>query len=570
MNEFKKLWPYLRPYRFSLIIVFTFGVLMSGAYSFTGHMPKGLLDQGLINKDIEFLKKFCFQIVGLMCLYAFLRFIHFYLLKVTIEKVTTQIQKDLQSKYMSLNLGFHSTSDSGGHISKVINDVSNLQQGLVMFADLVREPFLILFCLGSLLNQDWRFTLALLLLLPLIVLLKQIARSVKKYSYSQQESLERFTSELKETLDGLRVIQSFNLENEMRTRMQKVVDVYLHARKKIISRQEGAGPVTDILGAFILGASALYFGIQIKEGQSTPGEFFSVATFLGLINTPIKKVQDAYVRVQPTLASIDRIWKVFENNQVVLQPETPKSFPKEWSSIEFKNVSFSYGKNKVLNRVSLKVKKGEIIALVGESGSGKSTMVNLLERFIDPSEGEVCIDNISIKDFDLKELRSNISLVTQDVFLFNDTISRNIQSGNFDKEFISPEKAAELANATAFIDKKPQKIQNTVGDRGGLLSGGEKQRISIARAIYKNAPILILDEATSALDSASELEVQKGLDRLIEGRTTFIVAHRLSTVISADRIIVLKHGNIVEEGTHKSLIEKNGHYKRFYEIQTGH
>ncbi len=568
MKNLTKLWPYLRPYKVKLTWVFLLGLIMNAAFGRNIMIAKKLMDDGFAKQDLHLLSMLCLQIIGLMIIYAIARYFHLYNLKLTAERVSVQIQKDLQSKYMSLSLNYHSGSDSGGHISKVLNDVGNLQFGMTIFADLLREPFLILFCLGTLFYLDWRLTTALFLLLPFVILLKQVGRSVRKYSYSQQESLEKFTSTLKETLDGLRVIQSFNLETEMRSRLQRVVDVYLHARSKIISRQEGSGPVTNLVAAFMFSGAAYYMGTRISAGTATSGDFIGIITALGMIGNPINKIQDAYVRVQPTIASIDRIFSVLENQQVVPQPANPRAFPTSWESIEFRGVQFRYGNNTVLKEVDLTVKKGEVIALVGESGSGKSTLVNLLERFIDPTSGEVFIGNVPLKEIDLTDLRSNISLVTQDVFLFNDSIARNIQAGNFSREIISVESAAALANASDFIEKKPQKLQSSVGDRGGLLSGGEKQRISIARAMYKNAPILILDEATSALDSASEVEVQKGLDRLMEGRTTFVIAHRLSTVLKADRILVLRDGEIIEDGTHQRLMEQKGRYFEFFQLQT--
>jgi ATP-binding cassette, subfamily B, bacterial MsbA len=254
----------------------------------------------------------------------------------------------------------------------------------------------------------------------------------------------------------------------------------------------------------------------------------------------------------------------------VPQTCSPAGFPTNWQTIRYDNVSFSYGNEDILKKVMLTVKRGQVIALVGESGSGKSSFVNLLERFYDPTAGAIYLDDTPIQNIGLKELRSNNALVTQDVFLFSDTIERNIQAGDFAKPRDGIVKAAELANANDFVSRLPEGYQSSAGDRGGRLSGGEKQRISIARAFFKDAPILILDEATSALDSVSEQEVQRGLERLMEGRTVFIIAHRLATVLKANRILVLKKGAIVEEGTHDELVRRNGEYRRFYELQMAH
>jgi ATP-binding cassette, subfamily B, bacterial MsbA len=261
------------------------------------------------------------------------------------------------------------------------------------------------------------------------------------------------------------------------------------------------------------------------------------------------------------------VFSILESKSEVPQATNPRPFPRDWKTITFKGVSFKYGGELTLKSIDLTVRRGEVIALVGESGSGKSTLVNLLERFYDPTSGEILIDDVPLGQIDLRELRHNVALVTQDVFLFRDTIERNIHAGDFSKPLAGIESAAKLANAHSFISSVPHAYQAPVGERGSFLSGGEKQRVSIARAIYKDAPILILDEATSALDSVSEMEVQKGLQHLMEGRTAFVIAHRLSTVFNADRILVMKKGEIVEQGTHETLVASGGEYHRFFQLQ---
>lgn len=569
MNSFLKLWPYIRPYRATFIWILISGAVMSAAASFAVVLAKDLFNDGFSKSDPTVLVRICGGIIGIYFIHGIARYFHLYLLKYTSEKITVQIQKDLQSQYMRLSLKFHGDSDSGAHISRILNDVTAIQWGLNIFADIVREPILVFLLIGWIFYLDWKLSLMLFTVGPLLViLLRQIGKSVRKYSYTQQETLEKFTSTLKETLDGLRVIQSFGLEKEMRRRLQSVVDRYLLARRKIISRQESAGPYTEFIGACAFAAAAYYMGLQIIHGQAKIGDFISFIAALGYIQAPVKKLQDAYVRLQQTAVSTDRIFAILEEDQFIPEPAVPEKFPTNWDTIEFKNVGFAYRERPTLKNVNLTVRRGEVIALVGESGSGKSTLVNLLQRFYDPTEGEILIGGRSSQKISLKELRSQIALVTQDVFLFNDTIERNIQSGDFDNEVMTAEEAARKANAHDFIMHKPQGYQTLVGERGNQLSGGEKQRVSIARALYKNAPILILDEATSALDSASEVEVQKGLETLMKGRTTFVIAHRLSTVTKADRILVLHNGEIVEQGDHSSLVQRQGNYYQFFKLQT--
>ena len=297
-------------------------------------------------------------------------------------------------------------------------------------------------------------------------------------------------------------------------------------------------------------------------------EFTSFFFALGLLADSVKKIQNSYIKLQQCSVALIRMEELLNEHQPVSNPDNPRPFPTNWEQITYKNVNFSYEDKKILNGIDLTVKKGEVIALVGMSGGGKSTLVNLLERFNDVSSGEISIGDTNIQDMDLKELRSNIALVSQDVFLFSDSIANNIHLGNLSRNISDVKQSADMANATTFIEGFPQQFDTQVGDLGGRLSGGEKQRISIARAFYKDAPILILDEATSALDTQSEIEVQKGLETLMKGRTAFVIAHRLSTIAKADRIIVLKEGKITEQGSHENLLSQKGEYFNFHQMQS--
>ncbi len=571
MKILKRLIPYAAPYKWRFVTVIFFGLLMSGAYFAMPWMVKELFDGAINNKDKGRLIIVPVMLVGIYTVHAIARYCHLFILKMSAERICTQLQKNLQEKYMYLNLSYYNSTDSGGMISKVISDVGVILHGFKIMADLIREPITIVGMLCWLVYLNWKLTLIILALGPITVfILNRIARSVKKYAHSQQESMEKLTSNLKETVDGVRIIQSFNLQEEMKRRLRVVVDQYLNMRRMVISRQEGAGPISEILGASAFGAILYYIGLDIIDGSSTIGSFMAYFAALAVIQNPIKKLQDGFVRIQQPIASLERLFEILDSGDVVKESPNAVPFPKNWSSITYKGVNFKYGDEPILRDVNIEVKRGEIIALVGESGSGKSTFVNLLERFFDPEHGEILIDNINIQNISLKDLRKNVALVSQDVFLFNDSISRNIQSGDFqkseDKRLIS--ESAKMANADVFINKTPGKFETMAGDRGGRLSGGEKQRVSIARAIYKDAPILILDEATSALDSVSEQEVQKGLDQLMQGRTAFVIAHRLSTISKADRIVVMKKGEIVEIGSHSELMEKKGQYFQFQQLQT--
>lgn len=567
--EIKKILSELRPYKKTIIIIAISGVFHAAAYSQLGLLMKPLYDN-LAGANFDQVLNLVPIALGLSLIAAVARYFHIYLMNYIAECVVQGLRQKLQQKFMRLSLSFHNnfTTGSGGMLSRILNDINVIQDGLRMVADVFLYPLLFVSLLGNLLIIDWKLTLATLLLVPIIAaFLKNISRSLRKYTPIGQVVLERMTSTIKESLDGVRIIQSFNLEKVLGDRLTQESDEYLAARKMVHARTEAMGPVTEFLAATIFMSVLLYTTYEVSQGRATPGTFVGFITSLMMINAPIKKLQESYVRMQPVVVAAQRIFSIIESEQEVPQSKANKPFPKNWEKIVYKNVSFSYGKDLILKNINLEINRGEVVALVGASGSGKSTIVNLLERFFDASGGEILIDDTNILDINLKDLRKNVALVTQDVFLFSDTIEKNIWAGDFSRDKTSVPQMAKLANAHDFIMKMPQGYDSRVGDRGNLLSGGEKQRISIARAMFKDAPLLILDEATSALDTASEIEVQKGLDHLMEGRTALVIAHRLSTIQKADKIVVLKNGEIIEVGNHNDLLNRQGEYYSFHSLQ---
>lgn len=569
LDEIKKILGELRPYKKTIIIIAISGLIHAASYSQLGLLMKPLYDN-LAGANFDQVLRLVPIALGLSIVAAIARYFHIYLMNYIAECVVQGLRQKLQQKFMRLSLSFHNnfTTGSGGMLSRILNDINVIQDGLRMVADVFLYPLLFISLLGNLLIIDWKLTLATLLLVPIIAsFLKNISRSLRKYTPIGQLVLERMTSTIKESLDGVRIIQSFNLEKVLGDRLTQESDEYLAARKMVHARTEAMGPVTEFLAAAIFMSVLLYTTYEVSQGRATPGTFVGFITSLLMINAPIKKLQESYVRMQPVVVAAQRIFSIIESDQEVPQSKANKPFPKNWEKIVYKNVSFSYGKDLILKNIDLEINRGEVVALVGASGSGKSTIVNLLERFFDASGGEILIDDTNILDINLQDLRKNVALVTQDVFLFSDTIEKNIWAGDFSRDKTAVPEMAKLANAHDFIMKMPQGYESRVGDRGNLLSGGEKQRISIARAMFKDAPLLILDEATSALDTASEIEVQKGLDHLMEGRTALVIAHRLSTIQKADKIVVLKNGEIVEVGNHNDLLSRQGEYYSFHSLQ---
>ena len=569
ISELRPLLKEMRPHLKKVYVVAITGVIYSVAMARMLLILKDLQDsfaKGSTNHVAEVSAiAICLALVA-----AVSRYFHIFLMNFISELVVNSLRVKLQNKFMRLNLSFHSNyaAGSGGLLSRILNDIKVIQDGLRMVADFFREPLLAVLLLGNLFYLNWRLTLALLILMPpLLYFLRQISRSLRKYVIGGQENLEKMTSTIKESLDGVRIIQSFNLENVLSQKLQKESGDYLEIRRRIHARVEIMGPVTEFVATFVILGIFFYFSKEVAAGTITTGAVLAYIASMMAINQPVKKLQESYVRIQETIVATDLVFAIINEPSEV--PESTKNlpFPKDWKTITYKNVSFSYHQQVTLKNINFELHRGDHVAFVGESGSGKSTIVNLLERFYDPAEGEILIDGVNIRDIDLKDLRRNVALVSQDVFLFSDSIERNIQAGDFNRPSTDVEPVAKSANAHQFIVTSGKGYKGLVGDRGNLLSGGEKQRVSIARAFFKNAPILILDEATSALDSASEVEVQNGLDLLMEGRTALVIAHRLSTIQGADRIFVLKKGQIVEIGTHNELLALKGEYSKFYELQ---
>lgn len=546
------------------------GIVMSLAQWQLSLQLKDLFDS-LGSKNISAI----YQIPKVMLTITFFmvlgRYVHLASMNYLADIITMRLRHQLQWKFMTLSQSFHLQyqGGSGGLISRILSDVISIQHGMRLIADIFTQPLAFLLLMGTLFYRDTKLTLLIFIVLPpLLFFLRRVGRSLRKYGHGSQQILERVARIVKESLDGMRVIQSFGLESEMSRRFDLAAKDYLATRKRIHIRSELTSPVTEFIATAVIMVIFTYIGKEIVEGRATFGDFGSYLGALMMLQSPIKKFQESFVKLQETVVSLERVYSIVDDTAYVDERRSQEAFPSQWNEIRFQNVGFSYQEHPVLKDISLSIKRGEIVAIVGESGSGKSTLVNLLQRFFDPTSGGIYIDELDIQKIKLKELRRNIGLVTQDVFLFSESVERNIQSGDFSRSITEVEAVAKMANAHDFITKMPQAYQSSVGDRGGFLSGGERQRLSIARALFKNAPILVLDEATSALDSASEVEVQKGLDLLMQGKTTIVIAHRLSTVLHAHKIVVLKEGKIVEIGNHAELLKKDGEYSRFLKLQT--
>ena len=487
------------------------------------------------------------------------------------ERLCLNLRLRLLEKYLysSLDLLSMESSGRGGLMSRMLQDISIIQTGYGRIADIIKKPVVFLVTLVYIIYVNPFLSLILLCSMPIIFyVISRFVKSLKKHSKKNLESLGTLAQTLKESLDGSKIIRSFNLEQKMRNDFEKQINTYFKTKKKIIQREELSGPVSEALITFSFATVLVLIGKLISENQMDMPDFIGYVVAVGFCTDAGKKMQDAFMRVQQSLVARERLEDLLTQVDTIEEPVNPKPFPKDWDYIHFENVSYKIGDTEILKNISLKIKRGEQVALVGHSGSGKTTLINLLERFIDPTSGSIKIGQTDIKDIKISELRDNIALVSQDVFLFNDSIKENILSGNQIQKPTEDDllMASRSANAHKFIESFPDRYDTKVGDAGARLSGGEKQRISIARAILKNSPILLLDEATSALDNQSEAEVQKSLNDMMQNRTSLVIAHRLSTIQNADLIYVLDKGQVAQLGTHIELSASQGLYQNFLTI----
>jgi len=489
--------------------------------------------------------------------------------------VVKDIRNEMYEKILVLPLSYYSAERKGDIMSRMTGDITEIEWSVMQSIELLTiNPLTILVMLGTLIVLSPQLTLMAFILLPITgFLITRISKSLKRSSTKSKEHMGTLFSIIEETIGGIRIIKAFNAENSSRNRFQAENETYTHVMNKVYRRNDLASPLSEFMGSIVL-AVVIYFGGRLVLGDSHSLDGSLIVAYIAIFTQvipPAKQLSGAYYSVQKGLASLDRINKILDTEITIKESASPKviqSFEKE---VEYKNVSFAYQRGDAgyaLKDINLKIPKGKTIAIVGQSGSGKSTLVDMLPRFYDPTEGEICIDGTSLKELSLVSIRNLMGIVTQESILFNDTVRNNIAFGIKDVTDEQIIAAAKVANAHDFISRMENGYNTNIGDRGSKLSGGERQRMSIARAILKNPPILILDEATSALDTESERLVQDALTKLMANRTSIVIAHRLSTIKNADEIIVMQKGLIVERGNHNNLIGQNGVYKRLYDLQS--
>jgi len=488
--------------------------------------------------------------------------------------VIRDIRNNVYKKTVELPLSYFSEQRKGDIISRVTSDVLDLQYSFLSVLELiVREPLTIIFTIMIMLYISPQLTLFIFVFIPIMgFIISRIGKSLKRKSDRVQKEQGVFLSTLEETLTGLRIIKGFNGEDKFNERFQESTTRFYHFSNKLLNRQNLASPSSEFLGICMIAVILWYGGSLVLNQDSNSlldGSTFLV--FMGLsynILTPAKAISRALYNIKRGNAAAERIQEIIDTPNPLKDKESAIVKTSFDSEIEFKNIAFKYQDEYVLKNFSLTISKGKTVALVGQSGSGKSTIANLITRFYDVNKGQILIDGIDIRDLTTSSLRAQLGIVTQDAILFNESIKNNLKLGNdnaTDEEIIE---ALKVANAWEFVKDLPEGINTNIGDSGNKLSGGQKQRLSIARAVLKSPPIMVLDEATSALDTESERLVQIALENMMKNRTSIVIAHRLSTIQNADEIVVLRKGEIDEQGKHNDLIAKNGTYKKLVEMQS--
>ncbi|WP_447984350.1 lipid A export permease/ATP-binding protein MsbA [Nitrospira sp. Nam74] len=571
MKSFLRLLEFFKPYKVRLIAAFIFSGMVAGLTGAYAWLVRPVLDGIFINKDTFLLNVLPIAILVVAVLKAAFSYGQNYLMNYVGNQVVTDIRERLFLQLMRLPVRFHDANTSGRLVSRVINDVSLMANAVVgVLKDLFQQGLTFLAMFVVIFYQNWKLAAVSLFVIPISsYTMVRMGQRLRKLATRGQERMGDMASTLQETLAGIRIVKAFGREDAEGKRFRHSNEAFLRMTMKAIQVSSLGNSHMEVIGVVGVAVIIWYGGYLVIQGAMTPGAFFSFLTAMFMAYTPIRRLSSANNTVQQALSAAERVFDVLDLENERSRDLGLKELMPMSRSLEFRGVTFQYESSEApaLMGIDLSVSAGEVVALVGSSGSGKTTLVSLVPRFYEPSGGSLVIDGHDIRDYTLQSLRRQIGIVSQSTVLFDETIKYNIAYGRMD----APEKevieAAKAAYAHDFIQRLPNGYDTLIGENGVKLSGGERQRLAIARAILRDAPILILDEATSALDSESERIVQLALTNLMKNRTTLVIAHRLSTIQNADRIVVLDRGRIVEIGSHQELLKRDGQYKRLHAMQ---
>ncbi len=569
MRVYRRLLTYLRPYlgRLSIAVVCMLGVaLMTASLAF---LVKPALDQIFFERNSRMLMLIPLAVALVYILKGICDFGQYYMMSFIGQSIIRDLREQMFVKMSNMSVGFFVRHSTGELLSRMNNDVSLIQGALTnAITGVVRDAVTVVALVFVIFYRDFNLALIAMVVFPLAVYpLLLFGKSLKKYSRRMLVSLEDITERLNETITGIRIVKAFAMEDYERERFSEVNEKLFQAFMRRFRVRAFSSPVMETLGGFGVCAIVFYGGYQVIHGESTQGTFFSFMAALLMLYEPIKRINEVNITIQEGISAGERIFHLLDTAPDIVDSPDAKSLGEIQGRVTFDEVSFAYEDTPILKNVSIEVEAGQAVAIVGESGVGKSTLLDLLPRFYDVQAGSILVDGVDVRDVTQRSLRENIGVVTQQTILFDDTIRKNIAYGRPD---LPPEKiieAAKAAHAHEFICALPNGYDTFIGENGIKLSGGERQRIAIARALLKDPPILVLDEATSNLDSDSEKAVQGALEHLMTGRTTIMVAHRLSTIRNADRIYVLVNGAVAECGGHDELLSRKGEFARLYNLQ---
>ncbi|MEA3333593.1 MAG: lipid A export permease/ATP-binding protein MsbA [Pseudomonadota bacterium] len=569
MHNYRRLLVYVKPLWPQLLISIIFMIIFSLLTSAIAFLVKPALDDIFLKQDAAMLKLLPLGLIAIFIVKGVANYMQSYFIGFVGNRIVANIREEVYYHIQSLSLSFFTSIPSGVLTSRVIYDIAMIQRSVSsVIAGLLKEIITALGLIGVLFYRDWQLAIIALVILPLLFFpIIKYSRKLRRFSKKGQSQVAELTAFLQESFTGIRIIKAFTMETYNRNEFFRINEKLFHLMIKRLRVKSLTAPISETFGGLAAAAVIWYGGSQVINGHATPGSFFSFMTALFMLYGPIRSLNRSNNQVQEALAAGTRVFELLDKEPEIKDNSNATDLAPFHETICFHEIDFSYEEDKVLEKVSLTIKKGETVAIVGRSGSGKTTLVNLLPRFYDVKSGRISIDGQDIREFTQTSLRQQIAIVSQQTILFNDTVRNNITYGRTDVKDDELIAAANSANAHDFISKLPLAYDTIVGENGVKLSGGQQQRLSIARALLKNAPILILDEATSSLDTESEREVQDAINFLMEDRTTLVIAHRLSTITHADRIVTMADGHIIEIGNHKELLEKEGEYANLYNLQ---